>query len=200
MICRTRQQSTFLMCEVQNQSQASGIYPPDLRRRIWSFWQSSMKPVMRFANSTTYWIAWVIWMAHCCHRASLVFRENRHGKVKQWASGFISALRSSGGLAERRTPQTPPPSPGRASSISASQGTRRFSLEGCFHKLTAPVIWALALPLERVRMHCPTSKCDSNVGFCARQANSGTKSVNIPEHSWRRSGTVLLLCPTEYFC
>jgi len=60
MICRTRQQTTFLMCRVLNQFIASGIYPPDLRRRIWSFWQSSMKPVMRFANSTTYWIAWVI--------------------------------------------------------------------------------------------------------------------------------------------
>lgn len=44
---------------------------PDFRSKIWSFWHNSMKPVIRFANSTTYWMAWVIWMAHCCHRASL---------------------------------------------------------------------------------------------------------------------------------
>lgn len=25
---------------------------------------------MRLANSTTYWMAWVIWMAHCCHSTS----------------------------------------------------------------------------------------------------------------------------------
>lgn len=53
---------------------------PDLSRRIWSFWHSSINPEMRLANSTTYWIAWVIWMAHCCHSTSrgykhtLVFR------------------------------------------------------------------------------------------------------------------------------
>lgn len=44
---------------------------PDFRSKIWSFWHNSMKPVILFANSTTYWMAWVIWMAHCCHRASL---------------------------------------------------------------------------------------------------------------------------------
>lgn len=92
----------------------------------------------------------------------------KHGNAKQWASRFISALSSSGGLAERHIPQTTPQSPGRASSISASQGTWHFSLEGCFHKLIAPVIWTLALPLQRGRMHCPMLKCDSNVGFCAR--------------------------------
>lgn len=43
---------------------------PDLSRRIWSFWHSSMNPEMRLANSTTYWMAWVIWMAHCCHSTS----------------------------------------------------------------------------------------------------------------------------------
>lgn len=57
---------------------------PDLRSRIWSFWQSSMKPVIRFANSTTYWMAWVIWMAHCCHSASLDFeREPRNERGAQ---------------------------------------------------------------------------------------------------------------------
>lgn len=171
------------MCWVLNQSQASGVYPPDLRRRIWSFWQSSMKPVMRFANSTTYWIAWVIWMAHCCHRASLVCRESTQGEAKQWASGFISALSSSGGLAERRTPRTPPPSPGRASSISASRGTRHFSLEGCFHKPIAPLIWTLAWPLQRGGMHCPLLKCDTNAGFRASKTNSGTNGVNVLEYS-----------------
>lgn len=171
------------MCMVLNQSQASGVYPPDLRRRIWSFWQSSMKPVMRFANSTTYWIAWVIWMAHCCHRASLVCRESTQGEAKQWASGFVSALSSSGGLPERRTPRTPPPSPGRASSISASQGTRHFSLEGCFHKPIAPLIWTLSWPLQRGGMHCPLLKCDTNVGFRASKTNSGTNGINILEYS-----------------
>lgn len=48
----------------------SGARSPDLSRRIWSFWHSSMKPEMRLANSTTYWMAWVIWMAHCCHSTS----------------------------------------------------------------------------------------------------------------------------------
>lgn len=46
------------------------INSPDLSSRIWSFWHSSMNPEMRLANSTTYWIAWVIWMAHCCHNTS----------------------------------------------------------------------------------------------------------------------------------
>lgn len=26
-----------------------------------------MKPAMRLANSTTYWMALVMWCAHCCH-------------------------------------------------------------------------------------------------------------------------------------
>lgn len=34
---------------------------------IWSFWQRSMNPVRRLANSTTYLMALVMWMAHCCH-------------------------------------------------------------------------------------------------------------------------------------
>lgn len=141
MICRTKQESTFLMCCVLNQSWACGVYLPDLRRRIWSFWQSSMKPVMRFANSTTYWIAWVIWMAHCCHRASLVFRENTQRNAKQWASGFISALSSSGGAAEGSTPRSPTSSSGRGGSTSASQGTPEFSLKGCFHKPRWSELW-----------------------------------------------------------
>lgn len=60
------------------------------------------------------------------------------------------------------------PSPGRVRSISASQGTRHCALEGCFHKPIAPVIWTLALPLQRGRTHYPVLKCDSNVGFYAR--------------------------------
>lgn len=43
---------------------------PALRRMIWSFWQSSMKPSMRLANSTTYWMALEICSEHCCHMAS----------------------------------------------------------------------------------------------------------------------------------
>lgn len=134
MISRKRQESTFLGCWVLNRSQASGVHPPDLRRRIWSFWQSSMKPVMRLANSTTYWIAWVIWMAHCCHRASLVFQKHTDGKAKQWASRDSSALSSPGSLADSRTPHTPSPYPGTASNISFSLDTQHFSSEGCFHK------------------------------------------------------------------
>lgn len=57
MTQRTGQLSTILLYSELNQTKAFGVYPPDLRRRIWSFWQSSMKPVIRFANSTTYWIA-----------------------------------------------------------------------------------------------------------------------------------------------
>lgn len=62
------------MCWMLTQSQASGLYPPDLRRRIWSFWQSSMKPSMRLANSTTYWMALEICSEHCCHMASQLCR------------------------------------------------------------------------------------------------------------------------------
>ncbi len=54
----------------QRSAIVSPVNSPDLSRRIWSFWHSSMNPEMRLANSTTYWIAWVIWMAHCCHSTS----------------------------------------------------------------------------------------------------------------------------------
>jgi len=53
---------------------------PALRRIIWSFWQRSMKPEMRLANSTTYWIALVMWIAHCCHITSADWkRRNQTG-------------------------------------------------------------------------------------------------------------------------
>lgn len=40
-----------------------------------------MKPAMRLANSTTYWMAFVMWCAHCCHIHSADWGErhkNRH--------------------------------------------------------------------------------------------------------------------------
>ena len=58
------------------------VLSPDLSSRIWSFWHSSMNPEIRLANSTTYCIAWVIWMAHCCHSTSRVYRE-RNSQVRR---------------------------------------------------------------------------------------------------------------------
>lgn len=43
---------------------------PAFSSTIWSFWHSSMKPSMRLANSTTYWMASVILIAHSCHMTS----------------------------------------------------------------------------------------------------------------------------------
>lgn len=52
---------------------------PALRRIIWSFWHRSMNPEMRLANSTTYWMALVMWMAHCCHITSADWKRKQRG-------------------------------------------------------------------------------------------------------------------------
>ena len=55
----------------QGQGITTGHSPvPALRRTIWSFWQSSMKPRSRLANSTTRWMASVSRQAQRCHISS----------------------------------------------------------------------------------------------------------------------------------
>lgn len=51
---------------------------PALRRTIWSFWQRSMKPCRRLANSTTYWMASVMRPAQRCHISSIDCGTGRH--------------------------------------------------------------------------------------------------------------------------
>lgn len=64
----------------QGQGITTGHSPvPALRRTIWSFWQSSMKPSMRLANSTTYWMALEMCSEHCCHMASQLCGVSRDG-------------------------------------------------------------------------------------------------------------------------
>lgn len=64
-----------LHCLTCPENERKALDSPDFSRRIWSFWHSSMNPEMRLANSTTYWIAWVIWMAHCCHSTSRGYNQ-----------------------------------------------------------------------------------------------------------------------------
>lgn len=44
---------------------------PALSSTIWSFWHSSMKPPIRLANSTTYWMASVMRQAQRSHISSM---------------------------------------------------------------------------------------------------------------------------------
>lgn len=70
LLCFSVQTGTLFHFYLSHGKSSDPADSPDLSRRIWSFWHSSMNPEMRLANSTTYWIAWVIWMAHCCHSTS----------------------------------------------------------------------------------------------------------------------------------
>lgn len=65
---------------------------PAFSSTIWSFWQRSMKPSMRLANSTTYWMASVIFTAQSCHMASRGCRHNKsHSRDSRQLPGIHSS-------------------------------------------------------------------------------------------------------------
>lgn len=59
------------------------LHSPAFSSTIWSFWQRSMKPSIRLANSTTYWMASVIFTAQSCHITSRGCAEQMGKTLKQ---------------------------------------------------------------------------------------------------------------------
>lgn len=67
-----------------------------------------MKPAMRLANSTTYWMALVMWCAHCCHIHSADWggrHKNRH-VITTWM-GFSHGSQAGGSGPLCRAPCEP---------------------------------------------------------------------------------------------
>lgn len=164
-----------------------------------------MNPEMRLANSTTYWMAWVIWMAHCCHSTSrgcdqntprleqTIYRTHsphRHTHILQWpgaspCSGTSWPLHTSASakLAAAAHPLCTDMSPSGTWWYSEQFGledTQRYSI--IFSCLLRSCVWGITNVLKQTCASCAQCSVPSTMTPLSDSEASEGRAFSIAAH------------------